>query len=181
MKSIVKSIALVLLALVVAAPLSAAEEKAPKKPAAKKEAAAKKNAGKRRQGNQLVNAKLKALAKVELTEEQTAAIKKLGAEYAPKIAAANKKAPVTKEQREARAAARKKAQADGLKGKKLQAAVAAAVELTDEQKASVAAANELRTAFNKATNELLTSEQRQKLRGGNKAGGAKKAKKDAAE
>ena len=189
MKTIVKSCGLVLLALVIAAPLSA-DDKKPAKEGAKKAAAkegakkdaAKKDAPKRRGGNQLLAATLKRLAKAELSEEQVASIKKLGAEHLAKIAEATKKGRLSKEQQQARAAARKKGQADGLKGKELQAAVNAAAELTDEQKAALAAAGEARAAFNKAVTGLLTAEQRKSLRGGARKSDAPKKKpaKDAA-
>ncbi len=71
----------------------------------------------------------------------------------------------------------KSARAEGKKGKELQVAAADAMKLTDEQKKGLAdaqkAQTEVRTNFEKALKEILTPEQREKV----KLGGGKKGKK----
>ncbi|MBI2480672.1 MAG: hypothetical protein HYV60_19215, partial [Planctomycetia bacterium] len=83
-------------------------------------------------------------------------VEALAKEYGPKVAEASKGLGDAQKQM---ADARKAASADGKKGKDLQAAVDAAVTLTDEQKAALAKSQELRKAFNAAVAALLTPEQ----------------------
>lgn len=108
---------------------------------------------KKRQRNQLPAALRKAIEKVDLTDEQTAKVKELTKEYAPKLAECKLDRTVTK----ARAEAMKKARAEGKKGKELQA-VGAAV-LSDEQKATHAKFQELNQELRAAVIAVMTDEQ----------------------
>lgn len=167
MKTALKTVMLVVLAFVVAVPLLCGDASAQKAQKGKKK-------GKKGGVAQLVNAQTKRLAKAELTDEQTAKIKELAAEYGPKIIAARQKQALTKEQQTAQKEARQKAQADGLKGKALRDAVDKALGLSEEQTAARAEMQKLTQEFAAAVNGLLTDEQKEKA--GIK-GGKKKAKK----
>ncbi len=178
MKTLLRTTLLLALAAVLASPLMAADDK--KKPQ-------KGNKGRR---NPAANA-VKFPKGVEASEEQQAALKKLQEEFSPQLVALNKKQRdiLTTDQIKARAAARKQAVADGKKGKDVRDAVAAAGEITAEQKTQLAALQKERRALTKkiqaAVVGLLTDEQKAKLpkrQGGTKKGAAKKdaAKKDAA-
>ena len=85
---------------------------------------------------------------------------------------------ISKEQRQARNAANKKAKADGVKGKKRNAAIQAALNLTDDQKAKMKELTKKRQDVQKAARakfvEILTAEQKAKLP---KKKGKKKKKK----
>ena len=162
MKNVLKSLVLVCLAVAVALPLSAQEGKKKKKNA---------NKGQKTALSNFVN---QISSKVDLTEEQTAKIKKLEEEAAPKLAEANK--VIGKKRREL-GAARKKAIEDGKKGKAAQEAAEAAVNLTDEEKAALAKTREITQGFQKAVRALLTPEQLEKA--GLNKGGKKKKKKAA--
>lgn len=83
-------------------------------------------------------------------------VEALAKEYGPKLAEARKGLG---DAQKAMAEARKAAAADGKKGKDLQAAVEAAVNLTDEQKAALASSQELQKKFTAAVAKLLTPEQ----------------------
>ena len=116
---------------------------------------------------------------VELTDEQKTKVAALVKEYGPKLSELQKKQAsiLTDEQRQARAAAGKKAREDGKKGKELREAVDAAVTLTDEQKKQTQDVRKelgklMREARGKFT-DLLTDEQKAKLKTPRK----KKAKK----
>jgi len=163
MKNLLKSLVLVCLAVAIAMPLAAQEDKKKKK---------KKGANNRSALTAFVK---KVSDKVDLTDEQEAKIKKLQEEATPKLAEANK--VIGKKRREL-GAARKKAIADGKKGKEAQAAAEAAVGLTADEKAALAKTREIQTGFQKAVAGLLTDEQKAKaglVRGKKK----KKKKKDA--
>ncbi len=168
MKNVLKSLVLVALAVAIALPLAAqdAEKKKRKKAAGKGQRSA------------LANFVKQLDTKVDLTEEQVAKIKKLQEEAQPKLAEANK--VIGKKRREL-GAARKKAMADGKKGKEAQAAAEAAVNLSDDEKAALAQVREVTQGFQKSVRALLTPEQLKKA-GGNRGakGGKKKKKKDAA-
>lgn len=121
------------------------------------------------------------LADVTLTAEQKTKIDALKKEFGPKIMEARKKvdAVLTADQKKARGEAMKKAKADGKTGKEAAAAVAAAMKLTDDQKAKQAEAQKAVSALtkelDKAARDLLTPEQKASLK--KKAGEGKKAKK----
>lgn len=121
------------------------------------------------------------LADVTLTAEQKTKIDALKKEFGPKIMEARKKvdAVLTADQKKARGEAMKKAKADGKTGKEAAAAVAAAMKLTDDQKAKQAEAQKavaaLTKELDKAARDLLTAEQKASLK--KKAGEGKKAKK----
>ena len=163
MKNLLKSLVLVCLAVAITLPLAAQDAKKKKK----------KGAGKAQQ-SALARVDKQLSAKADLTDEQSAAIKKLQDEAQPKLAEANK--VIGKKRREL-AAARKKAAADGKKGKEAQEAAEAAVGLTADEKAALAKTREITQGFQKAVRALLTPEQLEKA--GLKRGGKKKKKKDA--
>lgn len=160
MKNIVKLFAVVALVAVMASPLMA-DDKAEKK---------KKGKGQGRQPGAQI---LKQLKKAELSDEQEKQVKDIIAKHAEKLAAAQKALGGAQK---TIAEARKKAAADGLKGKELKAAVAAG--LTDDQKAAMAQVRELTTAVRQEIGKVLTDEQ--KKAAGFRAGRApKKGKKNA--
>jgi len=160
MKVTAKSCLLLFLIATIALPLSADEKKKGKK---------------KQQGNRLEAQILKRFSKAELSAEQTTKLKALVAEHGPKIAAATKKAVVSKEQKQARAAAMKKAKADGKKGKELRAAVNAAAPLNAEQTAAAKEVASSRAALMTAAVALLSDEQ--KAKAGIKQKKSKKKKK----
>ncbi len=173
-----KKLARTLLTLCVVGLLAAtlsAQEKDAKKAKAK---------GKRGAGNAIAQRMISFPKVIEATEEQTAKLEELRKEYGPQLTALMKQRReiLTADQVKSQQEARKAAAAEGKKGKELQAAVAAAVEVTPEQKEKLAKVQkeqqELMTKVRKAMNDLLTEEQKAKLpkrAGGKKA--AKKAKK----
>lgn len=114
--------------------------------------------------------------KVEATEEQTAKLNELKAEYGPKIEEAQKAVNgiLTAERKQAQQKAMKEARAAGKKGKELRQAVAAALNLTPEEKKALGKANKARASLIKEINAkkmgLLTDEQKEKIK--------KKKKKD---
>lgn len=106
---------------------------------------------------------------ITLTADQQTKMDTLKKEFGPKIAELQKKSNdiLSKEQRTARKTAMDKAKEDGLKGKALQEAVAAAVMLTSEQKEQQAAVKKeldpLIAEVKKQIDNLLTAEQKTKL------------------
>ena len=150
------------LALAVIAPLDAAEKK--------KKA--------RRQTDPAAQI-LRRLEKAELNEEQVAKIKELAAKFAPKLAEAQKKLGLTREQRKARREAGKKNKAESIKGKKARNAVNAAMNLSEEQKKAMVELRKLQSEFSKSAFALLSDEQRAKA--GIKGGGKKKRKRKRSE
>ena len=112
---------------------------------------------------------IKRFAKVELTEEQVASIKKLAAAVSPKMNALRKKANLTPEQTKAVQAARAKSKADGVKGKEAIAAADAAGKYTEEQTKILAEVKQLNMKYFKDVQALLTDEQRKatRVRGAN--------------
>jgi Spy/CpxP family protein refolding chaperone len=109
---------------------------------------------------------------ITLTDDQKKQVAAINKEFGPKLAEVQKavNGVITKEQRQARNAANKKAKADGVKGKARNAAIQAALNLTDDQDVQKAA----RAKFV----EILTAEQKAKLPK-KKKGKKKKKKKDA--
>lgn len=131
---------------------------------------------------QAISALMKKLDALELTEEQSAKIKRIGEELAPKFTALNEKlsSVLTAEQKKARAAAVAKNKADGKKGKEAAAAIDAALALTEDQKkvqAEVQAdLKEVSGKLKTAVMSVLTPEQQAKLQPAKKP--AKKPAKD---
>ena len=108
---------------------------------------------------------------IELSDDQKQKVAELNKKFASKLADARKKIGLTKEQRQARAEAFKKAKADGKKGKEIREAVNAAVDLTKDQKAAAEALRTLQVEIRAALMGVLTDEQKAGLR---KGGGRKK-------
>ena len=146
MKSVVRTLLTLALAVVIASPLMAGEGKRGKK-APKQDPAA---------------ALLKSLEKAELTADQVAKVKELVKACAEKIKAAEEKIALTPEQKKARQEAQAKAKADGKTGKEAKAAVDAAMNLTDAQKAAQKELDEVRAGLRKEAVALLTAEQKAK-------------------
>jgi Spy/CpxP family protein refolding chaperone len=174
MKHVLKTMIVLALVVAVAAPLSAADDaKEKKKP-------------RKGQGNPAVAAMMTKLKAVELTDDQEAKIKEVAASFTGKFKDAQAKLSevLGPDQRKARADAMKKAREDGKKGKELQEAAYAALNLDADKLAELkkqeAAIKELQTGFTAAVREVLTAEQIEKagLRGG-KGKGKAKAKPDA--
>lgn len=112
---------------------------------------------------------IKVPKSIELSAEQTKVVADFNKKYAEQFSAARAKLnAITPEQKKARAAAMKAAKAAGKKGKELLAAVTAAVALSDAQKAQMKegqkAVHEIHVAARKALAELLTDEQKAKLK-----------------
>ncbi|HET6880112.1 MAG TPA: hypothetical protein VFI31_08150 [Pirellulales bacterium] len=111
---------------------------------------------------------------IKLSAEQQAKFDELKASYATKLADAQKKVAdvYTEEQRAAKTAAAKEAKAAGKKGKELKAASDAAVQLTDEQKETLATAQAELQALTKEIRKgiigLMTNEQRKVVKSKNK-------------
>lgn len=168
MKQVVKGMFVFALAIAMAAPLFGADEK---------KAEGKKKKEKAAPGAFLVKQAMGRLKNVDLSDEQEAKIKKIAAEWAPKMAELRKAAGLSKEQQQARREAMAKAKEAGKKGKELAAAANEAVKLTDDQKAGLEKMREASQAFNKAVMEVLTEEQRAKVGGKRKPKAKAKAAK----
>ena len=159
MKNVLKTMTLFALAVVIALPLSAEDKK-------------KKKGGKKSR-NPLVNV-VKKVKDAGADEDTLEKVEALAKEYGAKLTEANEGlGDALKQRREAAA----KAKADGKTGKDLQAAVNAAVKLTDEQKDAMKKAQGIRQDFNKAVAALLTPEQAKAAGVAGKGGGKKKKKK----
>lgn len=108
---------------------------------------------------------------VELTAEQQEKVAALKKEFGTQAAEAQKKVDdvLTAEQKQARKTASDKAKADKLKGKDAQAAIEAALNLSDEQKTKWTAAQaefrELQGKVRAKMAEFLTDEQKAKVPG----------------
>lgn len=185
MKTALKSLLVLSLVAVIALPVLADDE-APKKkkakPAAKAEAKPKAKA-QARAGARQVDAMMKKLKAVELSEEQQGQLKEIAAEFKPKFQAAQAKVREVmggKELAEKRQAAAKKARDAGLKGKALQEAIAKELDLPAETQEAMqqaqAGMREVQQAFTAAVRKVLTDEQIEKagLPKARKAGAAKK-------
>jgi len=115
-------------------------------------------------------------ANIELTEEQKTKLEELKKSHGDKAAEIGKKLNdlLTAEQKAARKAAQEKAKADGTKGKEMREAIAAAVNLTPEQKEQQAKLQkELQTLKTEVMSKVLTEEQLAKLKGAGKKPGKK--------
>ena len=111
---------------------------------------------------------------IELTADQKTKVEALNKEFGPKLAECKKKANgiITADQKKARAAATKKAKADGKKGKELRTAANAAFAITADQKAQQAECKKAMGALQKQIRTqfaaLLTDEQKAKIKAGKK-------------
>lgn len=123
---------------------------------------------------------LAQVAKLDLTSEQKEQVETLKKEYAPKLMEANKKVGLTKETRQARAAAMKEGKEKGLKGKELQAHVQEKAPLSDEQLAAQKEVRALNDEVREKLASILNDEQKEKLGLNKKKGQAKKQKKKSA-
>lgn len=142
MKNVLKTMMLLALAVVIAAPMTAQEKKKKKG---------------EKGGNPLA-ATVKKVKDAGADEATVGKVEVLAKEYGPKLTEARKGLGTAQKEM---ADARKAAAADGKKGRDLQAAVDAAVKLTDEQKAALKESQEIQQKFNAAVAALLTPEQAQ--------------------
>lgn len=113
------------------------------------------------------------LSSLELTDEQKKKVDDLLASYKQKFADIQAKVPkLSKEQRQTQKEVTEKAKAEGKKGKQLQAEIAAALNLTDEQKKQREQAGkerqELTALLKKELASVLTPEQAKVLNRGSK-------------
>jgi len=142
------------LALLLAAAVSAEEKKkeAPKKPAVNPIFTFNKN------------------MKPAATEDQIKKLAELEKEYAPQLAELSKKAiaVITPERAKVAGEARKKALEEGKKGKDVQAAVDAALKLSDDEKKTLKELNSARGKLNQEIGKkkaaLLTDEQKESIK-----------------
>lgn len=168
MKTVLRSLTLSALVCGLALPLAAADDA---KAGGKKGKAAAEPA-----------AMYKLPETVVLTEEQTAKLAEIKKEYTPKFRELGKKnnAVLSKEEQKARREAGQKAEAEGKKGKERQAAVDAAVTLTDEQKKQMAEVKaettKLRSEMETKVVALLTDEQKAQVEAAKKKPGKKNKK-----
>ncbi|MGV3608019.1 MAG: hypothetical protein ACO1RA_16545 [Planctomycetaceae bacterium] len=115
---------------------------------------------------------------ITLSDEQKTKVQAVYDEFQGKFKEAQSKVDgaLTGEQKKARAEATKSAKEAGKKGKELQAAALEAMKLTDDQKKGLDEAqkhlNEVRANFEKSLKDILTDEQKGKV----KLGGGKKGK-----
>jgi hypothetical protein len=169
MKYVLRSLILGLLAALVASPVAAQD---------KNKADQKAQKGKQEVIAQQLAAQLE---KANLTDEQKKKIEDIRAKYADQVLAIRKElsAIMTKERRQAEKAAREKAKTEGKKGAELEAAVAAALNLNDEEKKvreeGQAKMKKVQGEIRTAVLAVLTDEQKQAA-GLNKQGRQKKKK-----
>lgn len=162
MKNVLKTMCLLALAVVIALPLTAEDKKEKKK----------KKGG---QKGSPTAALVKRVKDAGVEGETLAKVEAIAKAYGEKIAEANK--AIDPEIRKKQAAARKAAVAEGKKGKDVAAAVAAAVQLTDEQEAAMKEVQALQRKLNAEVAELLTPDQREKAKLNVGKGNAPKKKK----
>ncbi|MEP3478130.1 MAG: hypothetical protein ABJZ55_02675 [Fuerstiella sp.] len=143
--------------------------------------------GKKKKGRKKPTATQRFVAKLDLTDEQKTQVSEIDKKFAEPFAANQKKMAdiLTAEQKEAQKAAQKAAKEAGTKGAEARKAVAAALNLTDAQKASQ---KELMVARRKMDGEIiaalkkvLTEEQQETLPQPRKRGGKKEGKKKKAD
>lgn len=165
MKRTLQGLLVLTLAVVLAMPAMAADEKKKKKKGRKAPVA------------------VKVPKSIVLTVDQKKQVAAINKEFGPKLAEIQKavNGVISKEQRQARNAANKKAKADGVKGKARNVAIQAALNLTDEQKVKMKELTKQRQDLQKAARgkfvAILTAEQKAKLP--KKKGKKKKKKKKA--
>lgn len=118
---------------------------------------------------QQINRHFQVPAAITLSDEQKTKWEDVKKEFRPKVEelAVKREAIFTKEQKKARREANKTAQAEGKKGKALQAAVTEALNLSEEQKKQVAEVDgqlkELAGKIRESLEGLLTAEQKESL------------------
>jgi Spy/CpxP family protein refolding chaperone len=148
------------LAVLVAVPASAQEKKKERRKRADRPAAAA--------DAQMLN----RLKEIGLTTEQLDKVKSIQAEYKAKLTDVGSDVKITPEQRQAATKARIEAQAQGKEGKELQEAATKAMNLSEEQVKAREKLQELRRKMDKEIAEVLTPEQREKLKELRKAAAA---------
>ena len=144
MKSLVRKLGLLSLALIIALPLAAQDKEKKKKNGSEPEAVAKIK---------------KALADVDLKEDQKKKVDDLVAQYTPKL---NDAAKAAGEAPRKMKEANKKAKDDGKKGKELAAATKEGAKLTPEEQTAYDKLESLQQEFRSAVMAVLTDEQKEK-------------------
>ena len=112
---------------------------------------------------QMVKQFMKQLEKAELSGEQTTKVTELFTKVAKDVSTKRTEAGITQEIMRKRTAASKEAKEAGKKGKEMQAAVEAAVVLTEAQKKLMVETDELLAKARVEVGKLLTPEQMKKL------------------
>lgn len=153
------------LAVLVAVPVSAQEKKKERRKRSDRPAAAAEAQ------------MLKRLEKLELTTEQMDKVKAIQAEFKGKLQEVGGDAKVTAEQRQAATKARIEGQAQGKEGKELQELATKAMNLSEEQIKAREKMQEVRRDMEKKIAEVLTAEQREKLKELRKAAAGEEGKK----
>jgi len=165
MKRLAQVFCVCTLAVLVAAPVSAQEQKKDRRKRAE------------RPGVAAEAQMMKRLEKIGLTTEQLEKVKAIQAEHKAKLTDVGADVKITPEQRQAATKARIEAQAQGKEGKELQEAAAKAMNLSDEQVKAREKLQELRRKMEKEIAEVLTPEQREKLKELRKAAAGEEGKK----
>ena len=141
---------------------------------------------KRRGGDQITKNIMRQFAKADLSEEQTKKAKEIIAQHSEDMASLQKElgSLISKEQKQARRQAQKKAKQDGLKGKERNQAIWAAMKFSEEDIKKFQdvnkKTNQLRQKIAKEIYATLSDEQKEKvkLRGKRGSKKGKKKKKD---
>jgi len=163
MKKLLSRIACVALVFAMATPAMAQkDEKGAAKPAAKAKAdGAKKEAAEPADGKKrtaVANPMLKAVAGLTLTAEQKPKVEEATKEFTETILALRKEG-LTQALNKKKAEAVKAAREAGKKGRELEAAVMAAIDATDAEKALLKKAEEANAKLAKSMGAVLTAEQ----------------------
>ncbi|MEM7012412.1 MAG: hypothetical protein AAF585_13115 [Verrucomicrobiota bacterium] len=111
----------------------------------------------------LADRMMKRFDGIELEESQTAKIKELAAGAEAKLGDLRGKAALTEEQRKAQRAAITAAKEAGKSPEEAKESVAAAVSLTEEQKAAQVESKKIQSELNKAVTALLTDQQKEAI------------------
>ncbi len=165
MSRFAQALVLCALAVLVAAPVSAQEKKKERRKRSDRPAVA-------------ADAQmLQRLEKIGLTTEQMDKVKAIQAEFKAKLTDVGGDAKITPEQRQAATKARIDAQAQGKEGKELQELATKAMNLSEEQIKAREKMQELRRKMDKEIAEVLTPEQREKLKELRKAAAGEEGKK----
>lgn len=147
------------LAVLVAVPVSAQEKKKERRKRSERPAVAEAEM-------------LKRLKEIGLTTEQMDKVKEIQAKFKAQMTEVGSDVKITAEQRQAATKARIEAQAQGKEGKELQEAATKAMNLSEEQIKAREKMQELRRSMDKEIAEVLTAEQREKLKELRKAAAA---------
>lgn len=167
MKKVVRFTLILAIAAILATPVLAADKKK----------------GKKKRKPRAFNA-VRLPKTIELSAEQKEKVAAINKEFSPKFMELFKKQNtiITPEQRKARSEAVQAARKAGKKGKAFREAVQASFKVDADQKKQLAELGKARRVLQKAVSakvaEILTADQKAKLKQGRKKGGKKRKKKD---